>query len=226
MLRCIKLRKRKLYLQEILSLLPSPQFQGVDVLAYGFWYPWRNSKRKCHIWNLLIAYRLVIVCCEVFLRLPLNHVAMAAVEDRIGDGQLALSCVAIHISWGDYADSSAHKSRCSSGFWNKDKTELSFGLKRWFSQTWRCWEAVAATFGAWARELLCWLVLAQPFQAKHLKNQLFGFCLVFFFLSFSLLPDFDSWFYFYFFISFIYLRWRWLLCENLIWGLWAGFDGK
>lgn len=42
--------------------------------------------------------RLVIVCCEVFLCLPLNHVDTAAVEDRIGDGQLALSCVAIHIS--------------------------------------------------------------------------------------------------------------------------------
>ena len=40
----------------------------------------------------------VIVCCEVFLRLPLNHVDMAAVEDRIGDGQLTLSYVAIHIS--------------------------------------------------------------------------------------------------------------------------------
>lgn len=40
----------------------------------------------------------VIVCCEVFLHRPLNHVDMAAVEDRIGDGQLALSYVAIRIS--------------------------------------------------------------------------------------------------------------------------------
>lgn len=42
--------------------------------------------------------RFVVVCCQVFLRLPPNHVDVAAVEDRIGDGQLTLSYVAIHIS--------------------------------------------------------------------------------------------------------------------------------
>lgn len=34
---------------------------------------------------------------------------------------------------------------------------------------------LAATSRAWIREMLCWLVPSQPFQAKHLKINLFFF---------------------------------------------------
>lgn len=82
------------------------------ILVGDFRQPQTNS-RELMSWNMDFAARggtakgnavsetsagSIIVCSEVFLPLPLNHMDLAAVEGRTGDGQCSLSNVAIHIS--------------------------------------------------------------------------------------------------------------------------------